>query len=116
MTVYERNCCYLLYKYLKRDLDFEEISDKTVNLGLNVYLKYRQINDKIKNNLSLTSDESSFLNHIFYDNEMLLILLSLEIRKLINRLKNNPNFNEDNIDYYNLVLNRDNSKTKIYKL
>lgn len=35
MTVHERNCCIILYKYLRRDLDGDDLDYKTIICGMN---------------------------------------------------------------------------------
>lgn len=65
---------------------------------------------KRKNNLSLNSDEDLLVNYFYYDNEMLLMYLDLEFKKLINRtiteIENNLKLFDtynDSIDFKNNV-------------
>ena len=121
MTVNDRNCCILLYKFLKNELDIEDISEKVIICGVHAYLLNQSIKEKKKNNISLNLEEKLFLNCLYYDNEMLFILLDLQIRKLINEFKcRNNHFRVRDLYYldiiYDLVNIEDNLDCKKVKI
>lgn len=77
MTVFERDCCRLLYGFFKKFVSSDEIDKKTVNCGMNAQLLYKQVMNKDKNNLPLSLEEDKFVNHFYYANEKLLMYLDL---------------------------------------
>ncbi len=105
MTVHQRNCCILLYNFLRNQVLCDEISEDIIICGIDTYFQYRLIVDKKISDISLTSQEVAFLNPLFYQNEKLLIVLSFEINKLFNRkneIIDNDMFN-CNAVYFNLI-------------
>lgn len=118
MIVYERDCCYLLYKFLKRDVFITDLSERSIKCAIDTYKMYRKIKNK-KNNL--TENEKKFLNYFYYDNLKLLMILELEIRKTINILNEIKDHNllkyyVDHIKIINRILEEINIEEKSGKV
>ena len=101
MTPNQKNCCILLYDFLHNNISGGEISKSTIECAMDTIFMYNNIKDKQQK----TIEEKEFFNDLLYSNELLLIQLTYNLRKLVDKRR------QELIEFIKIFNHYDDSET-----